>query len=167
MYPCSNLIFPRGDLNAKHSSWNCTRANTSGNILFNLQLISNFFIHHPEGPTRYHQDIIGSPTTNDLMLTNSNLTISPPLPHEDTLTSDHVHENNWFSPNINALTRLVSTINTTKALLPRWKITPNKLTLSSNTLLCILTRNMLRRRIQRKSNFHTKHLLGSLLKQIF
>lgn len=79
-----------GDLNAKHSSWNCTRANTSGNVLFNLQLSSNFFIYHPADPTRYPQSMNGSPTTIDLMLTNSNFLISPLFSHESILPSDHV-----------------------------------------------------------------------------
>lgn len=78
-----------GDLNAKHSSWNCSRANTSGNILYNMQLRSNFFIHYPSSPTRFPQSSQGSPTTIDLMITNSDLYISPLLTHDAVLPSDH------------------------------------------------------------------------------
>lgn len=78
-----------GDFNAKHSSWNCPRANTAGNVLFNLQLRSNFFIYYPSSPTRYPQSSIGHPTTLDLMLTNTNMFISPLLSHASILPSDH------------------------------------------------------------------------------
>lgn len=198
-----------GDLNAKHSSWNCSRANTSGNVLFNLQLSSNFFIYHPHGPTRYPQSSKGTPSTIDLMLTNSNMLISPLISHEHILPSDHVPvtfsiewqiENyslrkidfrnaNWTQfqnniecllslPNINlstftsaeyvenALTRLISTINTAKALLPKKKCTPAKIKLSDKTLLSIRMRNMYKRQFQRASNINTKQILASILKQV-
>lgn len=83
------IIF--GDLNAKHRSWNCVSTNNSGNILFNLQLTSNFFIYYPGSPTRYPQgNSPAKPSTIDLLLSNSNLNISNLISHEYQLSSDHV-----------------------------------------------------------------------------
>lgn len=82
------LIF--GDLNAKHRSWNCLKGNTAGNVLFNMQVTSNFFIHFPGSPTRYPQgNSAAKPSTIDLLLTNSTIDISYLTAHEHQLPSDH------------------------------------------------------------------------------
>lgn len=78
-----------GDFNARHRSWNCAKANTAGNVLFNMQLRSNFFIYNPSTPTRYPQSNIGRPSTIDIMLTNSPVHFSPLISLENVLQSDH------------------------------------------------------------------------------
>lgn len=40
-----------GDINARHSAWNCVSSNKAGNILFELQSSSNFIIYNPQSPT--------------------------------------------------------------------------------------------------------------------
>ena len=75
------LVF--GDFNAKHSTWNCTRANTAGNILNNLQQRSHFFVYAPGSPTRFP-----SQSTIDLLLTNTPFIVANMETNVD-LPSDH------------------------------------------------------------------------------
>lgn len=93
------LVF--GDFNAKHSSWNCPRANAAGNILNNLQQRNHFFVFAPGSPTRFP-----SQTTIDLLLTNSpfnigNLEVTSDLPSDHAAiichleTESTVFEKNW------------------------------------------------------------------------
>lgn len=77
-----------GDLNARSSAWNCTRNNTAGNVLYNLQLRSNFFISHTPDPTHYPHSGT-TPSTIDIMLSNSSLYIGPLTALDDQLMSDH------------------------------------------------------------------------------
>lgn len=42
-----------GDLNARHSDWNCITNNRAGSTLQHLQLRSNFFICHPNTHTHF------------------------------------------------------------------------------------------------------------------
>lgn len=80
------IIF--GDFNARSTAWNCNSNNTAGNVLFNLQLRSNFFINHSPTPTHFPHS--GStPSTLDILLSNSALFISSITAHADQLTSDH------------------------------------------------------------------------------
>lgn len=77
-----------GDFNARSTAWNCNRNNKAGNILYNLQLRSNLFICHPPMPTHYPHSGT-TPSTIDIMLSNSALFISPLTAHVDQLKSDH------------------------------------------------------------------------------
>lgn len=77
-----------GDLNAKHRHWNCSRANLAGTILFNKMVDSNFMIEFPPSPTYYPEDPNRTPSSLDLVISNSvhdmtNLTCTD-------LASDHV-----------------------------------------------------------------------------
>lgn len=65
-----------GDLNARHRSWNCYRANKNGNLLFDEYCNSNFLIKHPNEFTRYPYDRRSNPSTIDLVLTNGLHTMS-------------------------------------------------------------------------------------------
>lgn len=81
-------FFVFGDFNAKNNAWNCSRNNTAGNILNELQARSHFFIHHPNAPTHYPHSGT-TPSTIDILLSNSTLYISPLNAHCDQLMSDH------------------------------------------------------------------------------
>lgn len=83
----SNFIIG-GDLNAKHSSWNCVRNNGAGNILYEILMNNNFLLHFPDSPTHFpHSGSLAS--TIDLFLSQGF-----PCPHNITtdhaLKSDHV-----------------------------------------------------------------------------
>lgn len=71
---CDFFVF--GDFNARNTAWNCVKNNQGGKILFELQLSSNFFIHHPNVPTYFPDQTGRSPSCLDLLLTNSALQIS-------------------------------------------------------------------------------------------
>lgn len=60
-----------GDFNARHREWNCISANTAGTILQDMS--GQFMIYYPDSPTHYPSDSNKSPSTIDLMLSNSNL----------------------------------------------------------------------------------------------
>lgn len=47
----TNPFFICGDLNSKHSHWNCNRSNRAGNALFNLMSRGNFTVQHSAYPT--------------------------------------------------------------------------------------------------------------------
>lgn len=86
--PFNKEFIVLGDFNAKSTAWNCYRNNTAGNVLFNLQHRSNFFICHPPVPTHYPHSG-ATPSTIDIMISNSSLFISPLTAHVDQLKSDH------------------------------------------------------------------------------
>jgi len=77
-----------GDLNSRHRSWNCVRANPAGNVLFEENCAGNFTINYPHSPTYYPENSNSTPSTIDLMLTNSLYNISRLEVHND-LSSDH------------------------------------------------------------------------------
>lgn len=77
-----------GDLNAKHTSWNCCVNNTAGCKLYALQQNSNFMIFHPTEHT-HHPHSGQSPSTIDLLLSNVNFAFDLSV-HSDQMTSDHV-----------------------------------------------------------------------------
>lgn len=83
----SRSYFALGDYNSKHRSWNCVRANTAGNILYNEHVSRNFFIQFPSEPTRYSPNGKSLPSTIDLCLTNLLHQTSDFLTH--TSESDH------------------------------------------------------------------------------
>lgn len=86
--PSSKEFLVFGDFNARHSAWNCVRNNTAGNVLYNLNLRSHFFIHHPDSPTHYPHSG-ATPSTIDILLSSSALYISPLSSHDSQLMSDH------------------------------------------------------------------------------
>lgn len=49
----TSSVFIFGDLNSKHRSWNCVRANRAGNILFTEQQRQNFIVFFPSTTYSY------------------------------------------------------------------------------------------------------------------
>lgn len=82
---CSYFVM--GDFNSRHRLWNCTRANTAGNILFNEHQRHQFLIYHPDEPTYFPTQQNYTPSYIDLTLTNAIHEISDSLTHESS--SDH------------------------------------------------------------------------------
>lgn len=79
-----------GDLNAKHRSWNCTRANQAGTILFNEMCMRDFIIQFPPSPTYFpHQKQRTSPSTLDILITNGLCDIYE-IHTVHALSSDHL-----------------------------------------------------------------------------
>lgn len=76
-----------GDLNAKHSSWNCDTNNKAGNELFAIQQSNDFLIHHTADHTHFPHSG-QSPSTIDILLSNVNLAIDF-FTHQDQMSSDH------------------------------------------------------------------------------
>lgn len=100
-----------GDLNAKHFDWQCVSNNRAGIILRDLQLQANFFVNHPN--THNHFPHSGTtPSTIDILLTNSTLNITQPITHDNELPSDH-------SPVTCSITAAINTIN--PELIPNYK----------------------------------------------
>lgn len=79
--------FIMGDFNSKHRSWNCTRSNIAGRILFDAQMTGNFMIYFPPEPTHFPYAANCSPSTIDLLLSTSNQQISDLVTHPSP--SDH------------------------------------------------------------------------------
>lgn len=77
-----------GDLNAKHSAWRCSTSNASGKALMDSLLLRNFNIHFSANLTHYPHSG-AAPSTLDILLTNSQVHISPLIAYEDELSSDH------------------------------------------------------------------------------
>lgn len=87
----NNEYFIFGDFNAQHTSWNCPSNNSAGNVLYRYQNQSNFYVYHPPNPTRFSQNFLPtSPSTVDILLSNSSLSISDLETHPGILSSDHV-----------------------------------------------------------------------------
>ena len=84
-------FFILGDLNAHHLNYNCSKSDTAGNLLFNHQNNSNYYIYYPPNPTRYPQNLTyRQPSTIDLLLTNSSLNFTDLETCPNNLYSDHV-----------------------------------------------------------------------------
>lgn len=79
-----------GDLNARHSAWNCISNNTAGNTLNDLQQGAHFFVIHPDSPTYYPHQANRRTSTIDLLITNSTLNISSSVVLNDSISSDHL-----------------------------------------------------------------------------
>lgn len=104
--------FVFGDLNARHTSWNCPNNNTAGNMLYNHQLNSNYYIHYPHSFTRFGQrSSYTQPSVIDLLLTNSNLNISSIDTHPGLLHSDHVPITCQIYGSITETTKLIPMYN--------------------------------------------------------
>lgn len=78
-----------GDLNCRHRNWNCSRSNSYGNILSDVNMTNNFLILHPSHPTYIPSSSRFNPSTLDLFLTNSVGLVSQPTVIND-LSSDHL-----------------------------------------------------------------------------
>lgn len=81
-------FFIAGDFNAHNIAWNCAKNNSAGNVLNNLQLTSEILIYYPNSPTHYPSSGT-TPSTIDLILTNSDLNVSQPITYDCSLMSDH------------------------------------------------------------------------------
>lgn len=88
----SSDFFIFGDLNAHHTSWNCQDFNPAGNVLYNHQLQSNYYVYFPSSFTRFGQNLTTTikPSTVDILLSNSSLSFSTLQTYPFELNSDHV-----------------------------------------------------------------------------
>lgn len=77
-----------GDLNAKHTSWDCRVNNKAGLSLFKLQNTTNFMIFHPLENTHFPHSG-ASPSCIDLLVSNTSHQIDDLFVHEEGLSSDH------------------------------------------------------------------------------
>lgn len=84
-----NSYFICGDLNARHRLWNCSRANTAGNSLFDELQTGSFIIQHPPSSTYIPSDPNRRCSTLDIVLTNGQHTMTIPQISTD-LSSDHL-----------------------------------------------------------------------------
>lgn len=80
-------FFICGDLNSKHSHWNCNISYLAGNALFNLMTRGTFTVQHSAHPTFFSPRGIGS--NLDIMLTNDLIQYSDLISSSD-LSSDHL-----------------------------------------------------------------------------
>lgn len=80
-------FFIIGDFNAKHQSWNNSKANSNGKILFSDLSSGHYSVLYPKGPTCFSS--VRNPSTIDLVLTNQNEYCSPLETHAD-FDSDHL-----------------------------------------------------------------------------
>lgn len=78
-----------GDFNSRHRSWDCLKANAAGNVLYSEMQKKSFVILHP--PTNTYCPISSkkSPSTLDIVVTNSALQVSQ-LSTTVALSSDHL-----------------------------------------------------------------------------
>lgn len=88
--PHSKEFIVLGDLNARHTSWNCLKNNTAGNVLNTIQHHGNFYIHYPDNPTYIPHQRNRNPSTLDVLLTNTTLNLSHLYTLEAELYSDHL-----------------------------------------------------------------------------
>lgn len=78
-----------GDLNCRHTFWNCARANQAGNILLNEIISSNFSVHHSDSYTHFPHSANRNPSVIDLVLSNNINPITQPST-KNLLDSDHL-----------------------------------------------------------------------------
>jgi Reverse transcriptase (RNA-dependent DNA polymerase)/Endonuclease-reverse transcriptase len=83
----SQNFFICGDLNARHTSWGCTSANSAGNALVDCS--GDFAIYFPPSPTRIPLNRRHSPSTLDIVLSNGLHDIEN-LSTRNELSSDHL-----------------------------------------------------------------------------
>lgn len=82
-----NSFFICGDLNSKHTHWNCKKLNKCGKILYDEMNFNCYIVENPPTPTYYSH--AGTPSTLDIILTNNIHNFSPLTAHQD-LSSDHL-----------------------------------------------------------------------------
>jgi len=80
-------FFICGDLNARHASWGCARANQAGNCLFECG--GPFAIHYSSSHTRIPLNNRQSPSTLDIVLTNGLHDLNN-IQASNELSSDHL-----------------------------------------------------------------------------
>lgn len=78
-----------GDLNSKHSFWNCSRNNQSGQLLFQKFNQQDFLIYHPDSCTHFPSQNGSNPSTIDLILVKGSPIIVD-LSVSFSLSSDHL-----------------------------------------------------------------------------
>lgn len=78
-----------GDLNSKHTDWNCDVSNVAGNILKSTSDNSNFFIDWPPHHTYCPMSVYKSHATIDLILTNYKIPINS-ISTRSQFSSDHL-----------------------------------------------------------------------------
>lgn len=83
-----NNVCILGDFNSRHPYWNCATTNPPGNTLYHLLNEGGFEIYYPNSPT-YYPGVDRQPSTLDLMLTNSTVTVDSIISVND-LSSDHL-----------------------------------------------------------------------------
>lgn len=83
----NNQFMLFGDLNAKHTAWNCNVNNKAGNELFTLQQNNDFLIHHTADHTHYPHSG-QTPSTIDILLSNVNFAFDF-YAYPDQISSDH------------------------------------------------------------------------------
>lgn len=83
----SRKVLVVGDLNCRHTSWNCHRNNTNGRTLYNYSLNNDVTIQFPDRHTHFPPNNT-TPTTIDLVL-NKNVTNISDIETLDELSSDH------------------------------------------------------------------------------
>lgn len=83
----SRHYFIIGDLNARHTSWNCVSNNKAGLELYTTINSSTGYIIAPTTPTFYPPN--GNASVLDIIITNSCIRISHPTPMQ-ILNSDHL-----------------------------------------------------------------------------
>lgn len=82
-----NRVVVMGDMNARHTSWNCHTNNTAGRVLYNYSLKNNCSILFPDEPTHY--PVNGTtPSTIDIGI-NKNVTGISNMHTVQDLSSDH------------------------------------------------------------------------------
>ena len=66
-----------GDLNARHTSWNCMQNNTAGIALFKHQLSSNYYIYFTSSFTRFSQNVTRKHLTLITQSYHAGFTVQP------------------------------------------------------------------------------------------
>lgn len=94
-----------GDFNAKHQSWNNSKVNSNGKILFRDCTSGLYSVLYPNGPTCFSS--VRNPSTIDLVLTNQSQYCGPLVTHAD-FDSDHLPVT--FSLSHEAVTRPNSSV---------------------------------------------------------
>jgi hypothetical protein len=68
-----------GDLNSKHTAWNCSSVHSNGKKLLNYYIKNNLSIHYPDQPTHYPHNSI--PSVLDIAITKLCSVSKPTAPH--------------------------------------------------------------------------------------
>lgn len=85
----NEAYFVVGDLNSKHSNWNCSSNNTAGIILDTFTTTNNVFVEFPASHTYCPMSTFKRPSTIDLLLTNHKINISS-IETKSIFSSDHL-----------------------------------------------------------------------------
>ncbi|CAK9799280.1 Probable RNA-directed DNA polymerase from transposon X-element [Anthophora plagiata] len=102
----SDKVILSGDLNARHTAWNCHINNSRGEILYKYTLNNNCSVMFPDEPTHFPENGT-TPTTIDIGI-NKNVPNISDLQSLSELTSDH-------NPIVFTISSQIKTINSNKA----------------------------------------------------